>query len=30
MLKQTIELDESLIISKELNGLKYFVETSLC
>jgi len=30
MLKQTIELDESLIISKELNGLKYYIETYGC
>tara|TARA_B110000495_G_scaffold87065_1_gene75078 strand:- start:722 stop:2083 length:1362 start_codon:yes stop_codon:yes gene_type:complete len=30
MLKQTIELDEPLTISKELNGLKYFIETYGC
>jgi tRNA-2-methylthio-N6-dimethylallyladenosine synthase len=30
MLKQTIELDEPLTISKKLNGLKYFIETYGC
>ena len=30
MLKQTIELDEPLTISKELNGLKYHIETYGC
>ena len=30
MLKQTIELDKPLTISKKLNGLKYFIETYGC